>query len=239
MQVVGYRPLDPSLRVASDDVVEALPLTPGTDLAFRLGERHCAGTVQNGRHAPCSNPGAPYCPTHTVPWSVASNADSEEEHAVYLAAFAPATFKVGVTRSWRLPTRLEEQGADRAAHVHTVSDGRVAREVEADIAREVGDQVRVATKLAGLHRAVDDGAWEALLADFRVIERFDFDYGFDLSGRPVAETMLTGRVVGTKGRLLVLEREGTVYAVDLRDLVGYDLREGPDDRARQASLTSF
>ena len=239
MQVVGYRPLDPSLRVASDGVVESLPLTAGTTLAYRLGERHCAGTVRDGRHDSCPNPGVPRCDAHTVPWSVASNADSTEEHAVYLAAFAPDAFKVGVTRSWRLATRLEEQGADRAAHVHTVSDGRIAREVEAEIARSVGDQVRAATKLSGLHRTVDEAAWEALLEDFRVIERFEFDYGLDLDERPVHETLLTGRIVGTKGRLLVLERGGTTYAVDMRDLVGYELAEGPDERARQASLTSF
>jgi hypothetical protein len=239
VQVVGYRSLAPELRVASDGSVESLSLAPGTDLRYRLGERHCAGTTRDGRHDACTEPRAPYCERHTVPWSVASNADSTEEHAVYLAAFAPDAFKVGVTRSWRLPTRLEEQGADRAAHVRTVSDGRVAREVEADIAEDVGDQVRVATKLAGLHRDVDGRAWAALLDGFRVIERFDFDYGLDLAERPVAETMLTGRVLGVKGRLLLLEREGTTYAVDLRDLVGHDLAEGPDGRARQASLASF
>ncbi|MFC5970413.1 DUF2797 domain-containing protein [Halomarina salina] len=241
MQVVGYDRSDPALRLASDGDLSRQVLAPGTDLAYTLGERHCAGRIdyETERHEFCANPAAPYCPTHTVPWSVQSNADSTEEHAVYLAAFAPDVFKVGVTRSWRLETRLREQGADRAAHIHTVSDGRVARDLEAEIARDVGDQVRVATKVAGLHEQVDETAWEALLADHRVVERFDFDYGVDLDARPVAETLLTGTVRATKGRILLLDRGGTTYAVDLRDLLGYEVHEEADGRALQSSLGSF
>lgn len=238
---MGYDRLDPALRLASDGRLSRQPLAPGVDLAYALGERHCAGRIdyESERHERCENPRAPYCPDHTVPWSVQSNADSTEEHAVYLAAFAPDAFKVGVTRSWRLETRLREQGADRAAHIHTVSDGRIARDLEAEIARTVGDQVRVATKMAGLHETVDETAWEALLDDYRVVERFAFDYGVDLDARPVAETLLTGTVRATKGRILLLARDGTTYGVDVRDLLGCELREGADARHLQTSLGGF
>jgi hypothetical protein len=239
VQVVGYRPLDPSLLLARDGHVETLSLDRGRELAYTLVERHCAGVLDGETHRPCDRPAAPYCEAHTVPWSVANNADSDEQHAVYLAAFAPATFKVGVTRSWRLTDRLREQGADRAAHVHTAPDGRIARDIEADIAREVGDAVRVDRKAAGLHREVDESRWERLLAEYDPIERFEFDYGLDLRSGAVPETLLTGTVRGVKGRLLVVERDGTSYAVDMRDLMGYELREGSDDRERQASLASF
>jgi hypothetical protein len=37
----------------------------------------------------------------------------------------------------------------------------------------------------------------------------------------------------------VLERDGTVYAVDLRDLVGYEVSRGRDRRALQSSLGAF
>lgn len=238
---MGYDRLDPALRLASDGRLSRQSLAPGVDLAYALGERHCAGRIdyESERHERCENPRAPYCPDHTVPWSVQSNADSTEEHAVYLAAFAPDAFKVGVTRSWRLETRLREQGADRAAHIHTVSDGRIARDLEAEIARTVGDQVRVATKMAGLHETVDETAWEALLDDYRVVERFAFDYGVDLDARPVAETLLTGTVRATKGRILLLARDGTTYGVDVRDLLGCELREGADARHLQTSLGGF
>jgi len=245
VQVVGYEPVpDPGLLLAEGGEVTRLALDPGTELDYSLGERHCAGTVQNGRHDACPDPGAPYCETHTVPWSVANNAQSDEEHAVYLAAFAPDVFKVGVTRTWRLETRLREQGADRGALAYTVDDGRIAREVESDLNRDdrLTEWVRVPAKLSGLHREVDERAWSALLAEFDVTDRFAFDYGLDLTDQPVPETLLAGTVRGVKGRVLVLERAGTTYGVDMRDVVGHELAEERGERGErdlQSSLGAF
>ena len=251
MQIVGYDTGvpegPPALLLGSDGELDRQPLTPGTDLAYTLETRHCAGAIDGDRHLACANGDAPYCPQHTDRWPCARctgqcNRPLEschEEHALYLAAFAPATFKVGVTRSWRLDTRLREQGADRAAHLRTVEDGRIARQIEADIATEIGDRVRVPTKVDGLHREVDEDAWTDLLSGFDPLATFEFDYGLDLTERPVAETMATGTVVGTQGRVLVLDRAGSTYAVNLRDLVGYDVRAEADSRNLQASLGSF
>jgi hypothetical protein len=146
---------------------------------------------------------------------------------------------VGVTRSWRLETRLREQGADRAAHIRTVKDGRVARQLEAEIAMDVADRVRVPTKVGGLHEPVDEAAWTDFLADFETLSTFDFDYDLDLTDRPVAETLLTGTVRGTQGRVLVLDNGGSTYAVDMRDLVGHEISEGGTDRDLQSSLGAF
>lgn len=252
MQVVDYGTgagddAEPSLFVAVDGRVERESLEPGRRLAFTLGERRCAGVIDGDAHRPCDRPAAPYCDAHTSRWPCARCTgdcnlpldDCREEHAIYLAAFAPDTFKVGVTRSWRLRERLREQGADRAAHLRTVADGRIAREIEAEHAREIPDRVRVPAKIRGLHRSVDEAAWRNLLADFDVEETFAFDYGIDLEARPVAETMATGTVRGTKGRVLVLERAGGVYAVDLRDLVGHEVTARASERDLQANLGSF
>jgi hypothetical protein len=253
VQIVGYETgkgdddRQPALRLATDDGLDSQPLAPGTELAYTLERRHCAGTVDDGVHVACDDASAPYCETHTSRWACArcvGNCNKplpacDEEHAVYLAAFAPATFKVGVTRSWRLETRLREQGADRAAHINTVTDGRIARQLEAEIAMDIPDRVRVPTKIEGLHRDVDEPAWQNLLADFDPLERFAFDYGLELSDQPVAETLLTGTVRGTQGRVLVLDNGGSTYAADMRDLVGYDLSEGGTDRELQSSLGAF
>ncbi len=236
-----------ALVIAAEDGVRREPLAPGTDLAYTLGPRHCAGRLTPDGHESCDRETAPYCDRHRSRFPCArctGNCDlpidvCHEEHAVYLAAFAPDAFKVGVTRSWRLDTRLREQGADRAAHLRTVADGRIAREIEAEIAVDVGDSVRVPTKVRGLDEAVDDDAWGALLADFEVIETYALDYGFALAERPVAETLATGTVRGTKGRILVLDRDGTSYAVDVRDLVGHEIEPGRDARDRQSSLGAF
>lgn len=252
MQIVGYVTAagdadHASLLVAADGDVEEVPLVPGAELAYSLGQRRCAGAVTEEGHRSCDASEAPYCSVHTSRWPCARCTGDctlpletcREEHAVYLAAFAPATFKVGVTRSWRLQERLREQGADRAAHLRTVADGRVARQTEAEIAADVGDSVRVPTKVEGLDRSVDDDAWADLQAGFDVLETFEFAYGLDLTDRPVRETMATGEVRGSKGRVLVLDRGGSTYAVDMRDLVGHEVREGESDRRLQSSLGAF
>lgn len=227
--------------------VEFVELESGAEIAYTLGERRCAGVVTDDGHRTCDADAAPHCPQHTDTWVCArctgtclkDEMDCYDEHAVYLAAFAPDTFKVGVTRLWRLETRLREQGADRAAHVRTVENGQVAREIEAGIAEEISDRVRVPTKLAGLAESVDRDAWTALLADFDAVDTFEFDYGLALDARPVAETIATGTVRGVKGRLLVLEHGGSTYAVDLRDLVGYEIEAEQTDRDLQSSLAAF
>jgi len=253
VQIVGYGTAPTSaddhatLHVASEGSVEREPLAPGRNLEYALEDRHCAGRVTDDAHEYCARESAPYCDRHASRWPCARCTGEcdlpidacHEEHAVYLAAFAPDTCKVGVTRSWRLDTRLREQGADRAAHLRTVADGRVAREIEAELAVDVGDSVRTPAKIAGMHRDVDEAAWRSCLADFEAVETFDFEYGLALGERPMVETMAAGTVLGTKGRVLVLERAGGRYAVDLRDLVGYEVTEGRTDRNLQSSLGAF
>ena len=237
------------LYVAADGDVEYVDAGPGTSLSFGLDERRCAGTVHDGEHVACDATDAPYCDAHSGVWVCArctgtclkDEMDCHEAHAMYLAAFAPDVFKIGVTRLWRLETRLREQGADRAAHVRTFPNGRIAREVEAELANGEGlvDRVRVPTKLAGFGRAVDEDAWERLLDRFDPIDTFAFEYGLDLSERPVSETIAAGTVRGWKGRVMVLDRNGSTYAVDARGLVGYELTDGVSDRNLQSSLGAF
>ena len=162
-----------------------------------------------------------------------------EEHVVYLAAFEPATFKVGVTRSWRLERRLGEQGAASGAKIRTVENGQLARQIEADLAAEIPDRVPVARKIEGLGADLDHSAWESLLEDFEVDRRLQFEYGLDLATQPIAATMAAGTIRGTRGRVLVLDRGQSTYAVDLRDLVGHEVTAGGPAGQRQASLGAF
>ncbi|WP_324662209.1 DUF2797 domain-containing protein [Haloarcula sediminis] len=265
MQVVGYRARvedHAALLLSEDGAVTVERLDPGRELSYRLGDRHCAGAVESVTldaqagdsrpgerlvHHPCDAADAPYCAEHTSRWPCARCTGDcgkpieacDEEHAVYLAAFAPDTVKVGVTRSWRLETRLREQGADRAAHLRTVADGRIARQVEADIAADLGDRVRVPTKIAGFAESVAGPFWDRLCTEYDPLETYEFDYGIELSDRPIAETLASGTVRGTKGRVAVLENNDSVYAVDLRDLVGCELDEGGTQRELQSSLGAF
>ena len=249
MQLVGYEPSGrgSALLVGDDGAIERQPLEAGTSLAYTLESRHCAGTIHDGDHLACKRPSTPYCEFHTSTWVCArctgtclkDEMDCYQEHAVYIAAFAPNTFKVGVTKSRRLETRLREQGADRAAHIHTVSNGRIAREIEAEIAERLVDRVHTPTKVASLAATVDETAWETTLAEFDVLDRFTLDYGLECKRQPVPETIAAGTVIGVKGRLLILENGGTTYAVDMRDLVGYTVATGETSRNLQSSLGSF
>lgn len=250
MQIVGYDRdvgAGAALVLAEDGWVHRIPLAPDTDLGYALARRHCAGMVSGEKHTPCDSSVAPWCGTHEESWICArctgsclkDEMDCHQRHAIYLAAFAPATFKVGVTKLSRLETRLYEQGADRGAHLRTVANGRIARELEADIAEEVSDRVRVPEKLRGLGRRVDEAAWGELLSQFEVIRTIELSYDLAIDRPPTPETMARGTVLGTKGRLLVLDRGGSTYGVDMRDLVGHELEEGPADRDRQVSLGSY
>ncbi|WP_460922087.1 DUF2797 domain-containing protein [Salinarchaeum chitinilyticum] len=257
MQVVDYvrtgHDGGPALLLAEESgEIERLALEPGVDLAYSLGERRCAGTLADGTHEACEATAAPYCDVHTHTWVCARctgdclkpEMDCHGEHAIYLAGFAPDVHKIGVTYLDRLPTRLQEQGADRAAHVRTVANGRIARELESEIAERIPDRVRVPTKIAGLHAEFDEGAFAETLEsdlppDFEVHDQFSFDYGFEVEDAPVPETTATGTVRGVKGRILVLEEHGTNYAVDMRDLLGYELEAGASDRGKQASFGAF
>jgi hypothetical protein len=246
VQVVGYATTpSPALLLASDGRVHHVPVGRGAEAGLALGRRRCAGDVTDGSHHACGESTAPYCPAHERPRWVPE--ESDEEHAVYLAAFAPDTFKVGITRSWRLERRLREQGADRAALVATTPDGESARSVETALdadhdgtdGPELGQQVRVADKVAGFGRSVDERRWERLLTDLTIRRRFDLDYGFSLSGAAVPETLLSGRIRGVKGRVLVLDHAGTTYAVDMRDLLGHHVAPGEEKRRLQSGLGAW
>ncbi|KAB7513333.1 DUF2797 domain-containing protein [Halosegnis rubeus] len=239
MQVVGYRPVPESaLLLAGGGPVERLTLTAGTELTHGLGERHCAGTIQNDHHIPCQEPRTPYCRRHESQFDESTLRERTGEHAVYLAAFAPDVFKVGITRRDRLETRLREQGADRGAHLQTVPDGDTARDVEERLGRDLTQRVRTRRKLASLARSVDAAAWDELLDEYDPLATFRFDYALDLATQPVHETLASGTVRGVQGRILVLDRDGTTYAVDMRDLVGHELTDC-DERPLQSSLGSF
>ncbi|MFW6457830.1 MAG: DUF2797 domain-containing protein [Halodesulfurarchaeum sp.] len=251
MQIVGYEAgttdAPAGLLLAENGSVRREELERESVLRYDLHDRHCAGEVLDDRHLSCDRSAAPYCDRHETTWPCAvCRGDCampletcHEEHVVYLAAFEPRTFKVGVTRTWRLRDRLLEQGAARGVRLRTVRNGRLARQIEADIATDLTDRVSFGTKIDGLAASLDEAAWEHLLSKYDPSERYHFEYGLELSHRPIEATMATGRVLGTRGRILVLERDATAYAVDLRKLVGFEYTIGTDEGNRQVSLGTY
>ncbi|QZA88695.1 DUF2797 domain-containing protein [Salinarchaeum sp. IM2453] len=251
MQIVGYDVGSPErsskLLFAQGKEIHQQALVPGNELEYMLQSRRCAGAIEENTHIACTNEEAPYCPQHTDIWPCARCrgdcsmpvANCHKPHVLYLAVFAPAIYKVGVTKKTRLEQRLYEQGADRGAYLTSFPNGRAARKREAELATEIGDRIQVSQKIKGLDRSVDVQQWEELLSQFDTIERYNLNYNIELEHAPIQETMVSGTVRGVKGRILLVENNNTVYATDLRDLVGYIVEEGSTDQNRQSSLDAF
>lgn len=259
MQIVGYdasnpttNPPEPAVVYLADTAgsIELLELSPGTTLSYSLETRHCAGSIEeDGVHTRCENPAAPYCTQHETVWQCAiCRGDCskplpacDEPHAIYLAAFAPDIFKVGVTREWRLVERLTEQGADRGVLLNTVSDGRIARQRERELSSttDLIERVRADRKREGFAADVDESAWSSVVEQFSTHRQFTFDYGVSAQHEPLSDVLLHGDVQATKGRFILLDVDGTEYAVDMKNLLGWELQQAEPDTVHQSSFGTF
>jgi len=235
---VSNEPDIPHLVLEKNGELEQIYLKSGDFINYKLSGRRCAGRVTNGEHESCREYKVPYCTEHTNDWICArctGNCDlplstCKEIHAVYIAGFSPSTFKVGVTRMSRLITRLKEQGARKAAHIEIVSNGRTARQIERGIADKIKDRVISKEKLKGIGQHVSEKEWEGVIADYKTIKMFDLEYGFELEYPPIPAVILSGKIIGIEGRFLILEVSKDNYAVDLRDLIGYEIEEGKENK---------
>ncbi len=248
VQIVEYDSTpDPAIYLADDGTVSRRPLAVGDELALSLGERRCAGRVLGDRHRRCDAAETPRCQTHTDTWVCArcrgdclkDEMDCHVSHDVYLAAFAPDTIKVGVTRTGRLNRRLREQGADRGVRIHRVKNGRIAREIEAEIAEDIPDRVGVSPKIRSLTARVDRETWVDHIEQFSPAEHLVLTYPVSLEEPPIAETLARGEIVGVKGRLVCLRWSGSTFVTDLQDLVGHHIQENTTPRAVQSGLGAF
>ncbi len=238
VQIVGYdRSPTPALILASGGEVERISLSTGEKIGYRLGDRHCAGRLNGDGHVSCPDHRTPRCEIHSRSWvcarcrgrcSLPIHACSAP-HAVYLALFAPDLIKVGVTRRRRIEHRLAEQGADRGAVLEHVVNGRIARRIERQLANRYPDRVGVRLKVNSLAASVDTGTWSSQLNRYNPVQTYRLSYGFSVTQQPIPATIAYGTVIGVKGRLLVLDHGGTEYVTDLRELVGFNVVDSPDE----------
>jgi len=212
--------------------MELLPLSGS--LSLGIGRRTCIGTWQAGVYRPCDSEVVPVCGccqefnacaicTGTC---LKDEKTCLEEHAVYIAMFRPDIFKIGVTKASRLDDRLREQGADVAAVADYVCDGELARRRERELQKRYGIKgtVRHAQKML-VDTELDWAAWDAMKAKMGLHDETKLRY-FDLPlwMRPLqAKNTLLGRVIGVKGRLIVLEKDATLYGFDLNRILGAEV----------------
>jgi len=248
MRIVGYSSTDKVLIVSPGP--GAIDIS--SELALMLTGRGCAGRWDGTVHLPCDSNEAPFCAR------CAERADAcmicrgkclkpektcAVDHSVYLAVFAPSTVKVGVSRSYRLETRLQEQGADEGYEIARFPDGESARKIERDISSRFPDRLGFAEKLGtGI---INRAAVSASLKGFDIFRTYRFDHfpsaltSAPILIRPQVGMAISGRVIGIKGQALVLEKHGTYYAVNLDGLVGFDCEVRKGRGRLQVSLAGF
>jgi hypothetical protein len=230
VKIIGFSPLNKTLLAYPS--MELLPLSGS--LSLGIGRRTCIGTWQATVYRPCDSEGVPVCGScqqfNACAICTGTCLKDEktclEEHAVYVAMFRPDIFKIGVTKASRLDDRLREQGADVAAVADYVADGELARRRERELQKRYGitGTVRHSQKML-VDTELDWAAWDAMKAKMDIDDETKLRY-FDLPlwMRPLqVKNMLLGRVIGVKGRLVVLEKDATLYGFDLNDILGAEV----------------
>jgi hypothetical protein len=212
--------------------MELLPLSD--NLSLGIGRRTCIGKWQAGVYHPCDSVEVPVCGSCQefnacaicAGMCLKDEKTCLEEHAVYLAMFRPDIFKIGVAKASRLNDRLREQGADVAAVTDYVSDGELARRRERELQKRYGIKgtVRHSQKMH-VDTELDWAAWDAMKAKMDIRDEIKLRY-FDLPlrMRPLqVKNMLLGRFIGVKGRLVVFEKDATLYGFDLNHILGAEV----------------
>jgi len=212
--------------------MELLPLSGS--LSLGIGRRTCIGTWQAGVYSPCDSEEVPVCGSCQqfdacaicTGTCLKDEKTCLQEHAVYIAMFRPDICKIGVTKTSRLDDRLREQGADVAAVADYASDGELARRRERELQKRHGIKGTVRHSQKKLvDTELDWAAWDAIKAKMDIHDEIKLRY-FDspLWMRPLqAKNMLLGRVIGVKGRLVVLEKDATLYGFDLNGILGAEV----------------
>ncbi|MFH1447499.1 MAG: DUF2797 domain-containing protein [Candidatus Micrarchaeota archaeon] len=158
------------------------------------------------------------------------------EHHIYIASFGEK-IKVGVTRRERLNDRLVEQGADFGVSVAIAEDGLQARMIESLLQHQFGFRNSVRTsekfKLLATGRELSKQSLENAIEQIEGFPKVNVGGIIDLSplyptvSRPKIDCELRGDVIGAKGKLLFLRRDG-IKALDMGKISGRYVRERDD-----------
>jgi hypothetical protein len=241
--IIGfYSHKTPKIVIREKDSIEELELAGKISLELSFN-RYCVGYARFDKSYPCPHEAlsdssqCPHC--RKLELSCAACRGDEclfghrecmlGEHYVYLASFGELV-KAGVTKSERINERLIEQGADFGVVVAEAKDGFEARAVEALVQHQFGFRNAVRTsekfKLLGIEKSKSKNALERAVRELVGFPGLEAQGILDLSPfypslnqRPVIDSLLSGEVLGAKGNLLFIEREG-VKAVDMKKAVG-------------------
>ncbi len=250
MKIIAYSPIDKTLVLAPG--LTELDISENISLVLR--KRGCAGRWEGEKYVPCDRSDPPFCDKCAAPPDPCIRCRGEcqkpektcdLEHSVYLAVFSPDRVKVGVSKTRRLETRLMEQGADTGIEIARYPDGELARRRERDMASTYPDRATFESKVDGISQSVNGETLQTLYSRYDAgrIMRFDYfrvkPWMKPIVLEPHENMAISGRVLGIKGQALVLEKGRTLYAVNLDNLIGYDIEAGKGMVDLQTSLFEY
>lgn len=241
---IGYRP------PGADSLISC------PDAATGLRSNQCPGCFERALILPCLRCNGERCRNPAR----RRQCVQPENHALYLASFAPGHLKVGVARWDRRAERLAEQGA-KAAIIVARDDGQMVRRSESQIRRfgtpdrlQLSEKLRLLTVKAPVIDLVDElldlqgglrhrmrARW---LAEPEVVALPELPL-LDIAPRliePRPGLSLRGVVEGVTGQaVLVRNDSGELVALEVSALAGYRVSALADEQGSsgQMALTAF
>ncbi len=225
---------------------------------IEIGKLCCIGFRKNGKLFPCVNkneiPSGWQCPdcikkddyAHCIRCDGSTCFNPEQrpgcmknDYYIYLAAFGDL-LKVGLSFKFRSLQRFVEQGADFAARIAHLKDGRVARKLEQHIAKTLNtiDRVKGTQKFDQLFKdpcesmknitnAIDmlkenniNYLIEPEIEDLRAFYRLENIKHHPEHMEISSGVRMKGQVIACKGNLIFLENEKGTFAINSHRLVG-------------------
>ena len=250
MRIIGYSSIDKILITAPGEG----RIDISQDIALVLKKRGCAGRWEGDKHISCDSEEAPFCSNCSGPPDPCVMCRGEclkqdktctLEHSVYLAIFSPDLVKVGVSKTRRLETRLREQGADIGIEIARFPDGELARKRERELASTYPDRLSFESKLDGVSQNVSGETLQKLYRQYDAGRILHFEYFKEkpwmkpIIIQPHGNMAISGRVLGVKGKAIVIEKGNTLYAINLDCLMGYDVEPGKGSINLQTSLLEY
>ncbi len=245
MKIIGFSSIDRTLLIYPQ--MKLIELRGR--ISIEVGEKSCIGRWDEATYIPCNSSKAPIC-QHCKVFNACAMCkgiclkDEKtclEEHVVYLAMFRPDVLKVGVSKSSRFKRRLMEQGADVGAVISSCPDGEIARKIEHTLQKKhnLKNNVRLSKKIK-LEAELKLDVWEKAREELNAYSEVWLNYLCgDLWMRPLPlNNAICGKVVGLKGRLLIVDDKNTLYLCDLNNLLGAQIFPA-GTLNRQTSLASF
>lgn len=168
---------------------------------------------------------------------------AKNNYHIYLAAFS-SVLKVGISHEFRLIERLVEQGADMGAKIGTVQDGKLVREIEQKIRKELGiiDRVSGEDKQKMIFGNINTASINIFNAYSKLkmngiskylvhpeIYNFQNIYRlYNVQSHPAPLVLeegarIHGDVLASKGNIIILRNNDGLFSVNASKLIGFEV----------------